>query len=286
MSATPEPAAKDRAAPRVAPAHVGTGARPPDGSAPAPGALRARGLAGFRAVAGREFAAAFDSPIAYVAVGATLVATTTWFLNEFFLTGKLDLAPFFQALPWALSALAPALGMRLWSEDYRTRTFELWRTLPLSAAQVALGKYAAALSVLALFLLGSTPLVVLLEWLGDPDLGAIASGYLGAFLLGAELLAIAAFVSSRTADQITAFLLSALAAFLLLALGEPHVVAILDGLAPELGPGTFLAHTVSPLPHFQQFVRGFVPLAGVVHMAGVAAVLLHQNARSVSEERT
>lgn len=248
-------------------------------------ARRARGFAGFRAVLAREFAAAFDSPIAYVAIGATLVATTSWFLNEFFLTGKLDLAPFFFGLPWALAALAPALGMRLWSEDYRTRTFELWRTLPLSAAQVVLGKYAAALAVLALFLAGSAPLVVLLEWLGEPDLGAIVAGYLGALLLGAELLAIAAFVSSRTADQITAFLLASLCAFLVLALGEPHVVAILDGLAPGIAPGSFLASTISPLPHFAQFVRGFVPLAGVVQMVGVTLVFLYLNARSVREER-
>jgi len=254
----------------------------PRGDSPA---LRARGLAGFRAVFARELAATFDSPIAYVAIGATLVATTSWFLNEFFLTGKLDMAPFFRILPWAMAALAPAVGMRLWSEDLRTRTFELWRTLPLSSAQVVLGKYAAALCVLALFLAGSLPLVALLEWLGEPDLGAIAAGYLGALLLGAELLAIAAFVSSRTPDQITAFLLAAFAAFLLLGLGEPQVVAILDGLAPELAPGTFLARWISPLPHLAQFVRGFVPLAGVVQMLGVAAAFLFLNARSVAEER-
>lgn len=255
-------------------------------SAPAAPALRARGFAGFRAVYGRELAAAFDSPIAYVAIGATLVATTSWFLNEFFLTGKLDLAPFFEILPWALAALAPALGMRLWSEDLRTRTFELWRTLPLSPSQVVLGKYAAASTVLAAFLAGSTPLVALLAWLGSPDLGAIATGYVGAFLLGAELLAVAAFVSSRTADQITAFLLSALVAVVILALGEPRVVAIVDGLAPGLAPGTFLARTISPLPYFEQFVRGFAPIAGVVHVVGVAAVFLHLNAKSVVEERS
>jgi ABC-2 type transport system permease protein len=248
-------------------------------------ASRARGFAGFRAVLWRELSAAFDSPIAYVAIGATLVATTSWFLNEFFVTGKLDLAPFFRILPWALAALAPAVGMRLWSEDLRTRTFELWRTLPLSGAQVVLGKYAAALCVLALFLAGSAPLVVLLEWLGQPDRGAIAAGYVGALLFGAELLAIASFVSSRTPDQITAFLLSAFAAFCLLALGEPRAVAILDGLAPDLAPGTLLARWISPLPHLAQTWRGFVPLAGVVQMLGVAAAFLLLNVRSVAEER-
>jgi ABC-2 type transport system permease protein len=248
-------------------------------------ALRARGLAGFRAVFGREFRAAFDAPIAYVAIGATLVATTSWFLNEFFLTGKLDLSPYFELLPWALAMLAPALGMRLWAEDHRTRTIELWRTLPLSASQVVLGKFTAALAVLALFLAGSLPLFGLLEWLGDPDRGAIAAGYLGALFLGAEFLAIAAFVSSRTADQITAFLVAALAAVVLTGLGDPRVVAVLDGLAPAAGFGTFLAEVVSPATWYAEFVRGYVPFAGVLHMAGVTAAFLVLNARSAVEER-
>ncbi len=253
---------------------------------PVVAARRARGFAGFRAVFSRELSAAFDSPIAYVAILATLTATTSWFLNEFFVTGKLDLAPYFQLLPWALAALAPALGMRLWSEDLRTRTFELWRTLPLSATQVVLGKYAAALVVLGLFLVGSIPLVILLEWLGDPDLGAIGAGYFGAFLLGAEFLSVAAFISSRTADQITAFLLSALAGVFVVGIGDPRVIAIVDGFAPSIGPGTFLASTISPMPHFAAFVRGFVPFAGIVHMGGIAAAFLVLNARSVAEERS
>ncbi len=248
-------------------------------------ALRARGLAGLRAVLGREMAAAFDAPIAYVAISVSLLATTSWFLNEFFLTGKLDLDPFFAILPWTLALLAPALGMRLWSEDLRTRTFELWRTLPLSTGQVVLGKFGAALCVHAIFLAGTLPLVVMLVWLGEPDLGAIAAGYLGALLLGAELLAIAAYCSSRTPDQITAFLTASLASLALVACGDPRTVAVLDGLAPALSPGTFLARSVSPLPYLQQFVRGFVPLAGVVQMLGVAAVFLYLNARSVRAER-
>lgn len=246
---------------------------------------RASWIRGMRAVLRRELSAAFDSPIAYVAVIAALLGTTSWFMNEFFLTAKLDMRPFFEIVPWALALFAPALGMRSWSEDLKTRTFELWRALPLSGAQVALGKYAATLVVHALFLAGTTSIVVLLVALGRPDLGAIAAGYLGAFLLGAELLAIANCVSSRTPDQISAFLVSSLAAFALLALGEPRVVAVLDGLAPELGAGTFLAATVSPLVPYRAFVGGFVPLAGVLHATLVSAAFVWLTARSVSSER-
>lgn len=286
MSTTPGPARPAGAVMPAGPVLPAGSGLPAGPTLHAVRASRAHGFAGIRAVFGRELSATFDSPIAYVAILATLVATTSWFLNEFFVTGKLDLAPYFDLLPWALAALAPALGMRLWSEDLRTRTFELWRTLPLSSVQIVLGKYAAALVVLALFLVGSTPLVLLLEWLGDPDLGAISAGYLGAFLLGAEFLALAAFVSSRTPDQITAFLLSALAAVLVVGLGDPRVIAVVDGLAPSFGPGTFLASTISPIPWFDAFVRGTIPIAGLVHMGGIAAAFLILNARSVSEERS
>jgi ABC-2 type transport system permease protein len=233
----------------------------------------------------RELAHAFDSAVAPVALSAAIVATNATFLNEFFLTGKLDLAPLFALLPWVLALLCAALGMRLWSEDLRHGTFELWRTLPLSTAQVVLGKYAAAQVLVLLYLAGTLPLVAMLTWLGSPDLGAIAAGYLGALLLALELLALAAFAGSRTREQVAAFLAAALAGFALLALGDARVASVLDGLAPELAPGSALAGALSPLPHLERCARGFVPLAFVLHALLVSAALLALNVWSVREER-
>lgn len=251
----------------------------------APSIARASFARGVRAVAARELSAAFDSGVALVALALSLVAVTSVFMNEFFLARKLDLAPLFDLLPLALVLLAPALSMRTWSEDLRSRTFELWATLPLSNAQLVLGKFASTLVLHALFLAGTLPCLVLLEVLGSPDLGRIASGYAGAFLLGGTLLALGQFLSSLTSDQVTAFVGTAFASFALLALGAPRVVAVLDGIAPALGPGTWLAANLSALPRYESFVRGEIALAGVAYFTGLAAAFLCSNARALEASR-
>lgn len=243
-------------------------------------------LAGLRAVLERELAAWFDSSLAYVAIIAGLLSVNALFMNEFFLTGKLDMTPFFDALPVYFVLLLPAISMRLWSEDLRTRTFELWMTLPLAPAQIVLGKFGAALVLFGVFLLGTLPIVALLAWLGSPDLLQILSGYLGAFLLGALFLAFGQFFSGLTADQLVAFLCAALCGFVLVFSGNERVVAVLDGLAPRFLPGRFLADHVSVLPHYESFVRGLVGLSSLVYFIGTAGVFLFLNTLVVRESRT
>jgi len=252
----------------------------------APSAGRAGWARGVALVCGRELGAFFDSAIAYVYLISALVLLTSLFMNEFFLTGRLDMTPLFDALGPLSIFLLPAISMRLWAEDKKSRTFELWMTLPLRPAQVVWGKYLAALALYGVFLLGTTPIVVMLAWLGDPDLGLVFSGYLGALFLGALLLACGALLSSLTGDQIVAFVASVLAGFLFVFTGHPKVVAVLDGMAPELGAGSLLAESVAALPRYEGFVRGLVELSSVVWFAGLAGVFLWLNAVVVTRVRS
>ncbi len=242
-------------------------------------------LQGVRLVLGRELSAWFDGAIAYVALVAGLLAVGAMFMNEFFVLGKLDMAPFFQRLPLVLVLFAPAIAMRLWAEDRKQRTFELWMTLPLRPAQVVLGKYLAALALYGVFLAGTLPIPLLLFALGRPDPGPILAGYLGAALLGALFLAIGQLLSGLTADQIVAFLATALACAFLVASGEERVVAVLDGLAPSLEAGTHLSEWVSALPRYQAFARGVVGIPGLVYFAGLSALMLAWNTAAVTKSR-
>ncbi len=250
------------------------------------GAQHAGLASGVRVVCGRELGAFFDSAIAYVTTIAGLLLVTSLFMNEFFLTGKLDLGPLFDLLAPLAAVLLPAISMRVWAEERKHRTFELWATLPLRAGQVVLGKYLACLVLYALFLVGTLPIVVMLLALGRPDLGLVAAGYLGALLLGAQILALGCLASSLTADQIVAFLAAALLGFVLIASGHPLVTAVLDGAAPRLGLGRFLADHVSALPHYERFVRGLVTGPSLVYFVGTAAVALWLNAVVVARHRT
>lgn len=260
--------------------------RASDTASPAP--LRGRRpdtLTALRVVVRRELGGWFDAPVAWLAVAAALFASSAWFMNEFFLAGQLDMTPYFERLPLVYVLFVPALTLRLWSEDLRSRTFELWMTLPLRPAEIVLGKYLAGLAVLALFLLGTLPIVVLLCSLGSPDLGRIASGYAGAFLLGAQLFAAGQLVSALTAEAVLAFLGAALAAFVLVASGAERVVAVLDGLAPALAPGRHFADFVSPLPRYESFVAGSVGLAPLVYFAATIAACLALNVFVATRDR-
>jgi ABC-2 type transport system permease protein len=240
-----------------------------------PNALSLRELfSGVRLVAGRELGAYFDSSIAYVYSIAFVVLANSIFMNEFFLTGTVDMTGFFDLLPLLLAVFLPAITMRLWAEERKQRTIELLLTLPIRPSQAILGKYLAALALYGLFLVGSLPIVVMLYALGDPDGGLILSGYLGLAFLGAQFLASGMFLSALSGDQIVAFVTSTLLGFFLVLSGNDKVVAVLDGLAPLLNLGTHLYESISVAPHFDSFVRGVVDFHSVLYFSAMSAVFL------------
>jgi len=236
-------------------------------------------------VARRELRALFDAPVAYVATAASLLIVLSLFTTEFFLAGRLDLSPLFRWIPAAAALLLPALAMRLWAEERRRRTFELWVTLPFTAPEIVLGKFLAGMGVWVLFLIGTTPAVALLYRLGDPDPGLILSGYIGCLLLGCLILAQALFLSSLTREVVVAFLAGCAGSVLLLASGAPRLIAVLDGLAPELALGSGLADHFSALGRFEAFRAGFIGLGQCAWFLGTSLVFLAANAGAVNNLR-
>lgn len=237
------------------------------------------------AVLARELSAAFDSPIAYVtAIGFVLLVNSV-FMNEFFLVGRADMTPWFDLLPYFYVFFLPAMTMRSWAEERKTRTFEVLLTLPLTTWQVTLGKFGAALLLLLVWLAGSLPIPIMLAVLGRPDPGLIASGYLGAVLLGSTFLSFGLCLSALSADQIVAFVLSVLVGALLILTGSDRVVAVLDGLAPDLGAGTWLFEHVSALPPYSELVRGAVRLSDLGYFAGLTALFLGAGAYATGKVR-
>jgi ABC-2 type transport system permease protein len=240
-------------------------------------------MRGLWVVFAREIGDAFDSAVAFVYLIGALVLSCGLFMNEFFLTARLDMAPFFRALAPIAGLLLSALTMRSWAEDLKTRTIEIWMTLPLCIWQVVLGKFLAALSLWAVFLVGTTPIVIMLSSLGSPDLGLIASSYAGAFLLGGLFISVGLFASALSQDQVVAFVISLTLCTLLYASGHAKLVAILDGQMDGLGRG-LQAHA-SALFHYQNFTAGLVSLASTIWFVGLTAVFLGLNGHLVSRLR-
>src|SRR5207302_11117388 len=126
----------------------------------------------------------------------------TFMVSGFFDLGQANLQPFFAWHPWLYLFLVPAIGMRMWSEERRLGTIELLLTMPVTPWQAIVGKFLASWFVLAIALALTFPLIITVNYLGNPDNGIIVAGYFGSILLAGSYLAIAAMTSAVTRNQV------------------------------------------------------------------------------------
>ena len=132
--------------------------------------------------------------------------------------GYATLDKFFELSPWILIFLVPAIAMRSLSEEFKTGTFEILQTKPLSKWQIVNGKYFSILLVL-LFVIVPTFIYIItiksLSAIGSIDSGGITGSYIGLFLLAAVFAAISLCCSSFTNNAVVAFLISVFVCLLL-----------------------------------------------------------------------
>ena len=122
-----------------------------------------------------------------------------------------SLTKFFEIAPWVLMFLIPAITMHSFAEEFKTGTFELLRTKPLTGWQIIWGKYVAVIIVLV-FVIVPTFLYVLsvkaLATQAGIDTGGLVGSYIGLFLLAAVFAALCLCCSSFTNNAVVAFLIS------------------------------------------------------------------------------
>ena len=126
--------------------------------------------------------------------------------------GYATLDRFFELSPWVLIFLVPAITMRSLADEFKSGTFEILQTLPVSRLQIVWGKYVSILLVLAFVILPTCVYIITIKSLssgGGIDSGGIAGSYIGLFLLAAVFAAIGLCSSSFTNNAVVAFLISA-----------------------------------------------------------------------------
>ena len=175
------------------------------------------------AIIRREVQAYFVSPIAYTVITGFLLISGYGFLKAIetysmisplqFTFGDVTiqtaLVPRLNS--WAnLATLLclPALSMRMFSEERKGGTIELLLTSPLTTSQLVLGKFFGAFVIYGLIVLLTSPYLVILGRLGQPDWGAMATTYVGHLLFGAVLLSVGLFASAITENQIVAVVIT------------------------------------------------------------------------------
>ena len=226
----------------------------------------------------RELQSYFATPLAYVFIVIYLVmaGAFAFFLGNFFERGQADLQSFFNFHPWLYLVLIPALAMRLWAEERKSGTIELFLTLPISMAAAVLGKFLASWAFAGIALALTFPFWVTVNYLGHPDNGVILASYVGSFLMAGAFLAIGAALSALTKNQVIAFVITAAVCFLFTVSGSPIVLGFLNGWAPQAVLRTVASFSF--LTHFNAIVRGVIDLRDAVYFASVIAFSLFANA--------
>jgi ABC-2 type transport system permease protein len=242
-------------------------------------------LRNIKVVFKRELTAYFASPLAYVFIFIFVVLAMflTFVVFNWLQRQDASLDLFFQMHPWLFMILGPAIGMRLWSEEHRQGTIELLLTMPVTAWQAITGKFIAACVVVAAALVLTFPIVWTVNYLGDPDMGRIFSGYLGSFLTGCTTIAITCVVSAFTRSQVACLVVSVCICFLLTMVGLPPVLDFFrDSDMKWLGA---TLEQSSLLSHLFRMADGAFAFQSAVYFVSVIAFCLYATSVIIRSKR-
>jgi ABC-2 type transport system permease protein len=165
-------------------------------------------VSGLLAVWRREFAALFLGPLAWTLLFLALLLGGFLFVSTLAASGgDVDVATRYALVVSFYVAVfaAPLVTMRMISEESRAGLLEYLLTAPVTDAAVVTGKFLAATSFFAV-LSGSVfvyAAALTAQGIG-PDLGTVASGWLGIVLASGLMCAIGMLTSSLTSTPIVA----------------------------------------------------------------------------------
>jgi ABC-2 type transport system permease protein len=227
----------------------------------------------------RELKSYFATPVAYVFIVIFLVLSMafTFYLGGFYQRGQANLSTFFDFLPWLYLFLIPAISMRLWAEERKSGSIELLMTLPVTMWQAVLGKFLAAWLFTGLALALTFPIWITVNYLGDPDNGAILAGYVGSFLMAGAFLAVGSCLSALTRNQVIAFILTVVVCFVLLLAGWPMVLDVIRSVGFPQGVVDAIAD-LSFLTHFAAISKGVIDLRDVLYFLLMIGFWLYASA--------
>jgi ABC-2 type transport system permease protein len=230
------------------------------------------------AIARREFRTFFNSPIAYIVLGAFLLAAGWFYFSALFVAGQASMRGFFAIGPFAFCIIAPAMTMRLLAEERKSGTLELLLSMPLKDWQVVLGKFIAALGTMAVMLLWTIPYALTVSGLAAQgthfDWGAMFAGYVGLLLLASSFLAIGLWASAMSRNQIVAFIIGLMLCFAFF-LVDKFAILLPEGLADVL-------QYLSVDYHFSNIARGVLDTRDLLFYVSLTAIGLVLTTRTLA----
>lgn len=230
-------------------------------------------------VARKELMTYLGSPMAYIVTAVFLAISGSFFASFLAATNyaNTSIAGFLNAAQPLILVFAALLTMRLVVEEKKQGTWELILTTPVRDGELVIGKFLGSLTILCGMLLLTLYFTLILVIFGDPDLGPIATSYLGLLLIGSACLAVGIFASTVTANQIVSAVLAGGILFGLWAIG---LIANLVG--PGIGE---VLKRLSLSGYFAEFERGIINTQSVVYYISMTIFFLYAAVRAIDTGR-
>ena len=192
-------------------------------------------------------------------------------------SGYATLQGLFSLAPWLYLFLVPAITMRFFADEKRSGTLEILLTHPVSDLKLVLAKFFAGLFLVILSLLPTLLYFLSVYLLGNPvgsiDVGATWGSFIGLFFLAAIYVAIGIFASSRTDNQIVAFILAMVISFVFYLgfdfIGSSGVPYLLEQILSWFSIET----------HYRSISRGVVDMRDLIYFLGMALIFLYLTAK-------
>jgi ABC-2 type transport system permease protein len=220
-----------------------------------------------------EFSLFFISPIVYFIGAGWLFFAGLFFsfsMNNFNSgLSEPTMTAILGSMAFLLIFIAPAMTMRMISEELRTGTHELLFTSPVRDWEIVVGKWLGAWGVLTIFILLTVPYPLILIWRGTPDTGLMLAGYLGIWLLAGAVLAIGILTSALTQYQLVAFMLG-MAVLIALWLADAFVSLVSGVVASDV----LTEITLQSHYHQTMLSRGLVDPLDIGYFVGVIILSL------------
>lgn len=181
--------------------------------------------------------------------------------------GYASLSGFFNLAPWVLLLMVPTITMRSFADEFKSGSFELLRTLPLTPAHLVWGKFFGAILITFCAVIPSLIYAVSVQQLsvtGGIDIGATAGSYIGLLLLGAVFTAIGICTSSFTSNTVVAFITGAFVCFLLY-----NGFDAISKLSVFSGGLDYYLEMLGISFHYRSMSRGVIRISDLIYFIGV-----------------
>ena len=249
-------------------------------------------------IAMRDFRAIVTSPLFFVVAGLCAVVWSLMYIQVLEEFSRRSLQMSFQSrgqfqglnlhfeafvkhislVNFLMIMAIPAVTMRLFSEEKKLRTYDLLLTSPVSATEIALGKFFAGYATATILVLISFIYPLTTSFMTDIQWGPLLGSYLGIWLLVGAYVAVGVFASSLTDSVMLAVVMG-----LIFNIGL-WFVGTGEGLVESQVLKEVFQH-LSVGQHFLDFIKGSVNTTGVVFFLSVIALNCFLTQRVVESSR-